>query len=192
MDDWPNSIGKQQATLTWLLAESRLRLAWRDECQQIQEVQEVQEVRQNFEACAASAVPKLDANSAAYIESRGEASALPMVEILLYQGYIRSAAHQLVCLPEAQWLALPAQSPVPYAPERIDRATVLRIAHRIARVFNVPPIAAAGASAQGVVPALEQMLAGLQCMPTVWSCHPATLTHAGTSCHGMVDRLENE
>ena len=130
--------------------------------------------------------------SAAQIKGRTDAAALPFVEIPLYQGYIRSSAHQLVCLPEAQWLALSAQSPVPYAPESIDRATVLRIAHRIARVFNAPPMAAAGASAQGVVPAFEQVLAGLQCMPTVWSCHPATLTRAGASCHGMDDRLENE
>ena len=69
---------------------------------------------------------------------------------------------------------------------------MLRIAHRIASVFNAPPIAAVGASAQGAVPALEQVPARLECMPAVWSCHLATLTRAGASCHGMVDRLENE
>ena len=130
--------------------------------------------------------------SRSFIPPRFLLCRLPIVEIPLYQGYIRSSAHQLVCLPEAQWLALPAQNPVPYAPESIDRVTMLRIAHRIARVFNGPPIAAAGASAQGAVLALEQVLARLECMPTVWSCYPATLTRAGASCHGMVDRLENE
>ena len=93
--------------------------------------------------------------SRSFIPPRFLLCRLPIVEIPLYQGHIRSSAHQLVCLPEAQWLALPAQSPVPYAPESIDRVTMLRIAHRIARVFKAPPIAAAGASAQGAVHALE-------------------------------------
>lgn len=165
IDDWPNDMPAQQQALQALLADGPLRAAHR--C--------TQDELAAPQGRTGDAVARLDALYAAE-----RAAARPLAEIPLYAGYLRLSCQQLVCLPQTAQQAL-ADPRVPYAPEAVDSAVVERLARRIARVFNAPPLQAPADLAQ--TPCRET--------PIVWRTSLAGLCERRNS-HGMADRWCDE
>lgn len=165
IDDWPNDMPGQQQALQALLADGPLRAAQR----------RTQDELATLQGHTGDAAARLDALYAAE-----RAAARPLAEIPLYAGYLRLSCQQLVCLPQTAQQAL-ADPRLPYAPEAVDAAVVERLARRIARVFNAPPLQAPADLAQ--TPCRET--------PIVWRTSLAGLCERRNS-HGMADRWCDE
>lgn len=164
VEDWPTTLEMQQSRLHGLLEQSRLRQAWRDYAGLL-----------DLAYYRATNRAQQDADQAAC-----RSSYKPLREVPLYMGLMRMACQQLVCLPKAQWQALSNPS-LPYLPQQVDETTVERLATRVARVFNTPPLVN--------VDLLKEC--GGWDGPVVWTVSSDNLTQP-MSGHGMRDCCEVE
>lgn len=162
----PADMDAQQNSLLRLFEESKLRMAWRS-------LAEWYVTQQAYYT---------DGQRKALAELKREhhEGSNPLAEIPLYQSYLRASCHQLICMPVSQWDAMFSQT-AKYEPGQIDAKTIKRLALRIARVFNTPPLADVEFLAQSPS----------WCDPTVWRVSEGSLTES-KSCHGMDDRLFDE
>lgn len=161
IEDWPADMAAQQATLQALLADGPLRAAMR-------------RTQAGLDTLAGDGDAGQAQQAALYEAER--TAARPLAEIPLYAGYLRVSCQQLLCLPHADDRAL-ADPQLPYAPEAVDTDTVARLARRIARLFNAPPVQA---------PA-DLALVPSRAAPIVWPTSLAGLCERRAS-HGMADR----
>lgn len=164
VEDWPTDLEAHQGRLQFLLEKSRLRQAWRGYARWLYEFY----LRTN------------DGAQKDQAQAICRSSYKPLREIPMYMGLMRVACQQLVCLPLAQWQALSDPS-LPYLPEQVDENTVERLATRVARVFNAPPL---------VHVDLLKACGGWD-DPVVWTVSSSNLTQP-LSQHGMRDRCEED
>ena len=162
--DWPDTIEQQQQRLEDLLAKSQMGQAWRDYAATF----------------AGNSQVNADHSQRENAELLFEQSKAPMREIPLYQGMMRVSCQQVICMPVATWQSMFDPSKV-YEPQTIDRNTVDRLATRVARVFNTPPMVD--------LSLLRDSTSWDD--PVVWSANASTLTNP-TNSHGMRDRWKTE
>ena len=158
----PVDMDAQQNSLLRLFEESKLRMAWRSLAEWYVTQQAYYTDGQR------KALSKL--------EREHQEGSNPLAEIPLYQSYLRASCHQLICMPVSQWDAMFSQT-AQYEPGQIDAKTIKRLAVRVARVFNAPPLADVEFLAQS--PSWGE--------PIVWSIGQGGLT-VSKSGHGMDDR----
>ncbi len=163
---WPESLQEQQRVLHDLLAVSKLRQAWRGDCA--------------WSATQRTYITDTQREVVAALERHLRAENQPLREIPLYQGWMRVSCQQVVTMPADTWLAMQSTTSH-YQPERVDPARVERVATRLARAFNVPPLADFEHLNAG--PAVDE--------PVVWRQSARGLT-AAINCHGIRDRMDDQ
>lgn len=162
----PVDMDAQQNSLLRLFEESKLRMAWRS-------LAEWYVTQQAYYTDG-------QRKALAELEREHQEGSNPLTEIPLYQSYLRASCQQLICMPVSQWEAMFSQT-MRYEPGQIDAKTIKRLAVRIARVFNTPPLADVEFLAQS--PSWGE--------PIVWSIGQGGLT-VSKSGHGMDDRHVDE
>lgn len=168
VENWPSSVESQQENLYQCLHVSKLRTAWRGYKQR--------------EAAQPRLYAVIQCEELAELKRQISDAAKPLREIPLYQALSdqRISCQQVICMPVSTWKSMFCNG-ARYQPELIDRASVYRLATRIAQVFNAPPL----------VPLhLLHNLSGWA-EATVWNASERILT-CQNSNHGMKDRLEDE
>lgn len=164
VEDWPVSVAAQQSSLHQLLAESKLRQAWRGYCGWLSTQRALYTDGQR--------------RVLAEIEREMREANAPLREIPLYHAIYRDSCLQLVCMPVAMWRCLCANEK--YEPQRIDPRTVDRLSWRVAQVFNAPPVTDESLWAES--PSWREAI--------VWGQSAEGLT-TPIECHGIRDRLED-
>ncbi len=166
VEDWPHDFARQQTALYQLLEVSKLRMAWRSQARWQRE-------QQPFFTDGMRRV-------AEELEREHQECSRPLAEIPLYQGFMRVSCQQLLCLPLAQHEAMFSAS-ARYEPVEVDEATVTRLAHRIARLFNAPPLQSA--ELLNDAPSRHESI--------IWRTSQRGLTESMNS-HGLYDRIFDE
>lgn len=162
----PADMDAQQNALLRLFEQSKLRMAWRSLAQ--------------WYVTPKGYYTDGQRKALAELERAHREGSNPLAEIPMYQSFMRVSCHQLICMPVAQWEAMFSQT-AQYEPGQIDAKTIQRLAVRVARVFNTPPLAD--------IEFLAQSYSWGD--PTVWRVSEGSLTE-GKSCHGMADRHFDE
>lgn len=166
VEDWPESFSAQQKGLYELLQTSKLRMAWRSYCE--------------WTAVQRAYFTDGQRKVLAELEREHAEGSCPLAEIPLYQGWMRTSCQQLICIPVSVWRSM-YSSESRYEPAQIDRATVERLATRVARVFNTPPL--------GPMEFLKESPGWSEAV--VWSTSQRGLTST-IDIHGMTDREKDE
>jgi hypothetical protein len=164
VEDWPDTLEKQQKSLHQLLGESKLRQAWRGygawiSTQRTFFTDGQRKVSDEIER------EMCDANA-------------PLREIPLYHAWLRTSCQQVVCMPVQTWRCLYANSK--YEPQHIDQQVVNRLSRRLALVFNTPPVT--DEATWRASPSWREAI--------VWGTSARGLT-TPMECHGIRDRMED-